>query len=217
MERKNQERAAERAEAESRATATLQARIAAEEALTRKALEAAAAEEAATRAAQERAEREEEMQLALSARAEADAQAADAAAQRARADGKALATLQKRIALEQKSEALANRRAEVESAAADVLRAGVAAEEVLETQTQRTGEAVARAGSLQQETRALKNLRPARRWPWIAAGAAVVGLTIAYGIFERTHPAQAPAPALEMPAGEPLKLKLEFAFPAARR
>ena len=98
-----------------------------------------------------------------------------------------------------------------------MLRAGIAAEEVLETQTQRTGEVVARAGALQQETRALKNLRPARRWPWIAAGAAVVVLTIAYGIVDRTRALQVPAPVAETPPGEPLKLKLEFAFPAAQR
>jgi len=45
----------------------------------------------------------------------------------------------------------------------------------------------------------------------------VVVLTIAYGVVERTHVSQVPAAVVEMPAGEPLKLKLEFAFPAARR
>jgi hypothetical protein len=183
--------ATERAEAESRATATLQARITAEEALTRKALDSAAAEAAATQAAQERAEREQEMQLALAARAEADAAAAKAASARVRADAKALAVLQKRLAAAQKSEAQATRRAEAESAAADVVRAGIAVEEVLD--------------KLPAHARA----RPARRWPWIAAGAAVIGLTVAYGFLR--------VPTLDSAPGEPLKLKLEFAFPAARR
>jgi hypothetical protein len=161
----------------------------AQEALTRKALDSAAAEAAATQAAQERAEREHEMQLALAARAEAAA--AKAASARVRADAKALAVLQKRLAAAQKSEAQANRRAEAESAAADVVRAGIAMEEVLD--------------KLPAHARA----RPARRWPWIAAGAALIGLTVAYGFL--------PVPTLDSAPGEPLKLKLEFAFPAARR
>ena len=169
----------------------MQARITAEEALTRKALDSAAAEAAATQAAQERAEREHEMQLALAARAEADAAAAKAASARVRADAKALAVLQKRLAAAQKSEAQANRRAEAESAAADVVRAGIAVEEVLD--------------KLPAHARA----RPARRWPWIAAGAALIGLTVAYGFLQ--------VPTLDSAPGEPLKLKLEFAFPAARR
>lgn len=161
----------------------------AQEALTRKALDSAAAEAAATQAARERAEREHEMQLALAARAEAAA--AKAASARVRADAKALAVLQKRLAAAQKSEAQANRRAEAESAAADVVRAGIAMEEVLD--------------KLPAHARA----RPARRWPWIAAGAALIGLTVAYGFL--------PVPTLDSAPGEPLKLKLEFAFPAARR
>jgi hypothetical protein len=44
----------------------------------------------------------------------------------------------------------------------------------------------------------------------------VVVLTIAYGIVERTRAPQAPAAVVETLPGEPLKLKLEFAFPAAR-
>ena len=192
--------ATQRAEAESRATATLQARITAEEALTRKATETAAAEAAAQRAAVERAEREEEMQLALEARAQADAAAAKAASARARADAKALAVLRKRLAAAQKSEAQANRRAEAESAAADIMRAGIAAEEVLD--------------KLPAHSRA----RPARRWPWVAAGAAVIALTLAYGIVERIQVPQLPVAAVEpAAAGAPLKLKLEFAFPAAGR
>jgi hypothetical protein len=98
--------------------------------------------------------------------------------------------LQKRLAAAQKSEAHANRRAEAESAAADLVRAGIAVEEVLD--------------KLPAHARA----RPARRWPWIAAGAAVVVLTIAYGIVEQTR-TPLPAPATERPAGEPLKLQLD--------
>jgi len=53
--------------------------------------------------------------------------------------------------------------------------------------------------------------------PRIAAGAAVVLLTIAYGIGERARAPQVAAAVVETLPGEPLKLKLEFAFPAARR
>jgi hypothetical protein len=118
---------------------------------------------------------------------------------RARADAKALAVLQKRLAAAQKSEAQANRRAEAESAAADVVRAGIAVEEVLD------------------KLPAHSHVRPARRWPWVAAGAAVVALTIAYAVVERSRDPQFSLPNALSAAGEPLKLKLEFAFPAARR
>jgi hypothetical protein len=74
------------------------------------------------------------------------------------------------------------------------VRAGIAVEEVLD------------------KLPVHSHARAARRWPWIAAGAAVIALTIAYGIVERTR-----LPNVEPVRGEPLRLKLEFAFPAAGR
>jgi hypothetical protein len=138
------------------------------------------------------------MQLALAARAEADAAAAKAASARVRADAKALAVLQKRLAAAQKSEAQANRRAEAESAAADVVRAGIAVEEVLD--------------KLPAHARA----RPARRWPWIAAGMMFIAATGGYAWLERgiapfsTPPVAQPAP------GQPLKLQLDYRLTSAR-
>ena len=71
-ERRSETLAAERVEAESRATATLQSRIALEEALTRKALEAAHAARRAAESKHERAESEEELKLARRTRALAE-------------------------------------------------------------------------------------------------------------------------------------------------
>ncbi|MGH8723577.1 MAG: hypothetical protein ACREU1_01865, partial [Burkholderiales bacterium] len=131
--------------------------------------------------------------------------------EQAQADAKAVAALQRRLAAEQRSEAEANRRAEAESAAADALRAGIAAEEGLELQTAKTAGAVQRAAALKEERAALARLRPARRGIWIVAGAAV----LAAAGYLLLVPRETPLP--ERPAGEPLKLKLEFAFPAAQR
>src|SRR5438270_9826229 len=67
LERRSEALAAERAEAQSSATTLLQARIAAEEALSRKSIEAAAAEKQSAEAARQRAAAEEELRIALAA------------------------------------------------------------------------------------------------------------------------------------------------------
>jgi hypothetical protein len=119
---------------------------------------------------------------------------------------------------EKKLELAAGRRAEVESAAADLLRAGIAAEEALEQQTHRAADASARVVSTKEERIALKarlaQLRP-RRLPLVAAGLAIGVALLAAFVFVVTQ--EPPVPASFQPVGEPLKLKLEFAFPAARR
>ena len=66
-----------------------------------------------------------------------------------------------------------------------------------------------------RERAVLENQRPkaARRLPLVTAALAIaVVLLASYLLLQDTAP-----PAREAPAGEPLKLKLEFAFPAARR
>ncbi len=106
----------------------------------------------------------------------------------------------------------------MESAAADLLRAGIAAEEALDKQHTRTGEALQRVETLKGERSALKErraqLRPLRM-PLLAAVLAVAVAALTSFVFVMTR-----EPAVQtsfQPAGEPLKLKLEFAFPAARR
>jgi hypothetical protein len=57
-------------------------------------------------------------------------------------------------------------------------------------------------------------LRP-RRLPLVAAVLALAVAGLASFVFLQTR--EPPVQAAFQPAGEPLKLKLEFAFPAARR
>jgi hypothetical protein len=129
-----------------------------------------------------------------------------------RADERALAALHKRLEKEKKHELAANRRAEAESAAADVLRAGIAAEEALGTQTARTAEASAHAVAMRQERLALKarlaRLRPRRRA--LVAGALAIALAIAAGVL--LYPKQIE----ESASGEPLKLRLDYRLTSAR-
>jgi hypothetical protein len=73
-EQKSEALAAERAEAESRATATVQARIALEEALARKAQEAAEAARRAAEAKRGRVAEEQNLKLATQARKQAERQ-----------------------------------------------------------------------------------------------------------------------------------------------
>jgi hypothetical protein len=168
--------------------------------------------------ARERQATEVELRRLAHSRAEADAAEAKARAAQRRADEKALAALQKKLEMEKRGELAANRRAEAESAAADLLRAGIAAEEALDKQRTRTGEALQRVDTLRSERRALKERR-ARLRPWrlplLAAVLALAVATLTGFVFLLTR-----EPAVQtsfQPAGEPLKLKLEFAFPATRR
>ena len=104
---------------------------------------------------------------------------------------------------EQKSEARANKRAEAESAAANALRAGIAAKEALDQQVGKTAEAVQRAGTLKP--------RP-RRWSFALAGVAIIAaIAAAYVLVGKreTRPVET-APA------EPLELRLDYRLTSAR-
>jgi hypothetical protein len=105
--------------------------------------------------------------------------------------------VQKKLAADKKAEAAAGRRAEAESAAADVLRAGIAAEEALESLQRSRGprEAGPRPGRL----------------PLVAA---VLAIALAAGVFW-LYPREA-AQAPERPAGEPLELRLDYRLTSAR-
>ena len=120
--------------------------------------------------------------------------------------------MQKRLEREKNASSPPTAAPTTESAAADVLRAGIAAEEALEKQQGRTG-GFDQTRNLRQQRLALKEKRVPRRLPLIAAGltVAVIGAA-AYLVLRHEE-----LPPGVIRAGEPLKLKLEFAFPAAQR
>jgi hypothetical protein len=133
------------------------------------------------------------------------------AREREQAEARSAKELNDRVVSERKSEQLSLEKAEAESRATATLQARIAAEEALEAQAARSAEASARAAAMREERRALKARLRSRRLPLIGAGLVVVAAAVAAAVtlYPRTAEEQAPA-------GEPLRLQLDYRLTSAR-